>query len=334
MAVLFMFFSGCGVVTPQHVAWRDLTVDLVWPSPPQKERVRYLRTITGAKDFKKPEGGGKAWRWLLGDDKFDIPLLTPTAVVSDGQGIVWVADSSSQLLYKIDLTREKVEYFQEFNGLKLRLPSGLAFDDKNKHTYLSDAILKKVLVVNGDGEGAGTLEPPGGFKRPAGMTVDKAGFLYVADVLDGSIVIFDNLGNFIKKIYSKVEEGERFQRPVDVAVSKEGKIVVLDAASFRLEVQSSDGNFIRTIGKIGDAPGNFARPKGVAVNELGHIFVTDAAFDNIQVFDMTGRLLIYWGQAGIQPGSFSLPAGVFVDSQNRLFVADSYNSRIQVYQVP
>jgi sugar lactone lactonase YvrE len=327
-----LLLVGCGVSVPKDVVWQEPDVDLVWPQPPAQERIRYLRSLKSVDDFKKNDRKTKAWRWLFGDDANDIPLLTPLSVAAGSEGTVWVADSGSKMLYRFDLIRQKVEYLQELNGQQFVLPAGLAYDDNTRRVYLSDAMLNMVFVVDDNGAPVERLAPPDGFRRPAGMALDALGNLYVADVLDGSVAVFDGSGQFRKRIYSKVSEGGRFQRPIDVAIGPDGEVVVLDAASFHLEVQSSNGDFLRTIGKIGDAPGHFARPKGVAVNSRGHIFVTDAAFDNIQVFDMTGQLLMHWGGAGDQSGEFSLPAGVFVDKENRIYVADSYNSRVQVYQ--
>ncbi len=332
--LLVSVFFGCSGVAPKDIVWRDSAVDLAWPPPPAIERIRFLRSITGPADFKKNTTQQKSWRWLLGEEQNEIPLLTPLAVAADDAGAVWVADSGSHLLYKVDLSREKVDYVQELDGVRLVLPAGVAVDNQRGRVFLSDAALGQIFVLDRESTALlFKLSLPDGFKRPAGLAIDDEGRLFVADVLGGCVVVFDAAGNFLKRIFSKAEGREKFDRPVDVALGPSGELLILSAASFQLEIQSRDGALIRIIGQVGDAPGNFARPKGVAVDSLGHIFVTDAAFDNVQVFDMTGNLLTHLGKAGNQPGHFNLPAGLYVDRGERLFVADSYNHRVQVFQI-
>lgn len=328
-----LWTGGCGATGGRKIVWQDPAYQLVWPSPPDPARLRYLRALTGPEDFRSEDRSGKMFRWLLGDVENELPLLTPFAVATDSAGIVWVADSGSRMLVRIDLGNEKIDYVQEIAGLRLTSLSGVAVDGRRGRIYLADAVLDHVLVLNSQGRHIGKLMPPQGFKRPAGIAVDQdSGQVYVADVLDGTLVTFDAEGRFIANVGSKTDPSGRFNRPLNVALGPNGEVLVVDSMNFRIEVQSAQGELLKTIGRPGDAPGTFARPKGVAVDRHGHVFVSDAAFDNIQVFDLTGNLLMHFGNAGSGPGQFNLPAGLFFDQDGRLFVADSYNHRVQVFE--
>ncbi len=328
-----VLLSGCAGSISGPVPWQDETVDLVWPESPDKPRVRYLRSLSGPEDFKEKNKTSGALSWLLGDRQEEPSLLSPYAVASNQSGSVWVADNVAQLLYRLDMDRRKVDYFHGFSGLSLVSPSGVAVDDERRRVFLSDAGHKEVFVLDADGNYLDSWAPPGGFERPAGLALDPAGRLLVADAAGGAVYIFNSDGSMASKIQSKVNPDGRFIRPLNVAVGPHGEILVLDAFSFRVEVLDAQGELLGTIGELGDAAGYMARPKGLAVDQNGHVFVSDAAFDNIQVFDMAGNLLMFWGSAGSQAGQFNLPAGLFVDHEGRLFVADSYNHRVQVFQL-
>ena len=325
--------SGCAGSSSRPVAWQDETVDLVWPELPDQPRVRYLRSLSGPEDFKEKNRTSGMLGWLLGEQQEDLPLLSPFAVAVSRSNSVWVADNGARMLYRLDLKRRKVDYFQEFSGLRLESPSGVAVDDVRQRIFLADAGHKRIFVLDLDGKYLDSWGPEGGFVRPAGMAVDSVGRLLVADALGGVVYVFNVDGAVVSQIKSKVNPDGRFSRPLNVAVGPDGEILILDALSFRIEVQNAQGDLLGTIGEIGDAPGYLARPKGLAVDPDGHVFVSDSAFDNVQAFDMAGKLLMFWGSAGEQAGRFNLPGGLFIDHEKRLFVADSYNHRVQVFQL-
>ena len=333
LSLLVIPFSGCTGLASAPVTWQDEAIDLVWPDPPDQPRVRYLRSISGALDFKKKNKTSGALSWLLGERQGDLSLQNPFAVAVSQAGLVWVADNGTHMLFRLDLSRRKIDYFLEFAGLPLVSPSGVAVDDERQRVFLSDAAHAKIFVLDSAGNYIESWGPVGGFVRPAGLALDSAGRLLVADALGGFVYLFNVDGTLASKVASKANQDGRFKKPLNVAFGPNGEILVLDAFAFQVEVQSARGELLGTIGGLGDAAGYMARPKGLAVDKYGHVFVSDSAFDNIQVFDMTGNLLMFWGGAGRPPGNFNLPAGLFVDHESRLFVADSYNHRVQVYQL-
>lgn len=334
IVILGLFFlSGCAASVSTPELWQEEKVDLVWPDPPDRPRVRYLGSLSGPENLKKKSRTSELLSWVLGEPQEEPPLLSPFAVAVNRSGTVWVADNGAHMLYRLDLDRQKIDYFLEFAGLQLVSPSGIAVDDDRQRVYLADAAYRRIFVLDYEGNYLDSWGPPEGFVRPAGMALDSSGRLLVADAMGGVVYILNPDGTVVSKLESRVRPDGRFKRPLGVAVGPEGEILVLDAFSFHVEVLSPQGDLLGTIGALGDAAGYFARPRGLAVDNEGHVFVSDAAFDNIQVFDMAGNLLMFWGRAGGQPGDFNLPAGLFIDDQQRLFVADSYNHRVQTFQL-
>ena len=333
LLIMLSSLNGCVGVSTQPFLWQDETVDLVWPPPPDEPRISYLRSLVGPQDFKAKDQTSGVLDWLLGERQEELPLLSPFAVATSQSGLVWVADNGSRMLYRFDLNRKKVDYFQEFAGIRLFSPSGVAVDEASRRVFLADAESPKIFVLDFEGNYLESWGPAGGFKRPAGLALDSAGRLYVADVMGESVYVFNVDGSLAKKVQSRLSTDGRFRKPLNVALGPNDEVLVLDAISFTIEVQDAQGVLLATIGQPGDAAGSFARPKGLAVDRAGHVFVSDSAFDNIQVFDLAGNLLMFFGGTGGQPGRFNLISGLFVDQEDRLFVADTYNHRVQVFKL-
>ncbi|MDT8441006.1 MAG: SMP-30/gluconolactonase/LRE family protein [Desulfuromonadales bacterium] len=328
-----LLLTGCAGVSGQSFTWRDESIDLRWPEPPDAPRIAYLRTLSGPKDLRQESSRSRFMTWLLGERQDELPLLTPFAVALAGDDLLWVADNGARMLYRFDLARRKIDYFQEVGGLRLFAPNGVAVDTAGNRVFLSDAAHSKIIVLDDRGRYLESWGPAEGFARPVGLAYDSnSGRLLVADAMGGQVFVFSAEGRELQRFGSRVNADGRFARPLAVAFGPAGEIVVLDALSFRVEVLDAQGELLASIGQVGDAAGYLARPKGLAVNAAGELFVSDAAFDNIQVFDLSGNLLMYWGGSGRGPGQFSLPAGLSVDGQGRLFVADWYNHRVQVFE--
>lgn len=314
------------------VQWRQPGVELAWPAPPDPPRIRYLRSLAGAADFRE-EGKGEVFlRWLTGEKPAVLPLVSPYGIAADGEGRVWVADLGIQAVHAIDLRQRVVRYLTTAGDAMLVAPVGLAYDSLRSRLYVSDSALRKVFVYDRDGRWLGEVAPPQGFERPGGLAVDGQGHLYVVDVMAARVPVFSADGALLRVLESGAPPDYRFNRPTGVAVDDRGRVYVVDGMNFRVEVFDAAGRSLTTIGQLGDGPGLFARPRGVAIDSRGHVYVVDAAFGNVQLFDAAGKLLTYFGQIGDQPGEFNLPSGIWIDGEDRIYVADPLNNRVQVFQ--
>jgi len=332
IAALLFASSGCTSVGSHVVVWADSSADLVWPPPPEKARIRYLRSIAPAEFAGEESGGKKLWRLFAGDDEKVLPLVAPYGVTADGEGRVWLADAGTHAVHLFDLGRDRIDIVAAVGKEALVSPVGVAFDGVSGRLYVSDSSLRKVFVTDALGKLQGVLELPNGFGRPAGLATDAEGNLYVVDAVRGRVEVFSAAGAHIASLGGAIAPGEQLHGPTNVFVDRQGRIYVADSLNFRVVILGPDGNLVRAIGRLGDVAGSFARPRGVAVDSEGHIYVADAAFDNIQIFDASGNLLLYLGGVGKGAGQFSLPAGLFFDKYDRLYVADSFNHRIQVFE--
>lgn len=323
---------GCASGRLSALAWQDPGVDLVWPAAPESPRVRYLRTLTGAGDFREETKQSRLFRWVTGEKNQDISFVSPYGVTADGEGRVWVTDTGAALIHFFDLSRKRVEYWGQVGKEPLASPGGIVLDRSRERLYVSDSVLNQVFILSLSGELQGKMQVSGGFGRPAGLALGPQGDLYVADVLKGVVEVFTPGGAHRATLGSKVTPDGKFNRPANLWVDSSGKLFVVDSFNFRVEMIGADGAALGTLGTIGDVAGAFARPRGVALDSQGHVYVADATLDNVQIFDQQGRLLLLLGGHGNGLGEFNLPAGLFIDQHDRLYVVDAHGRRVAVFQ--
>jgi DNA-binding beta-propeller fold protein YncE len=328
--VLLLFCNGCDSNRNKLSLRPD--VQLAWPAPPEKSRIRYLGVISTEADLKAKvswtQGLGEL---LFGKNKVGV-LVAPSAVAIDQSDRLFVTDSAGAVVHVFDLNNRTYKQFAELDGReKLLKPVGLAIVENR--IYVVDSILRKVCVFDKKGKFIFSF---GGerFRRPSGIAYSQEDeIVYVADTAGHTIDIFTRGGKFIEQIGSRGMWAGEFNFPTHLWVDKSGRLYVSDTLNYRIQVFSREHRFLQMFGRQGDRPGNFAHPCGVATDSFGNIYVTDRQFENVQVFDQQGRILLAFGQEGTQAGQFWLPAGLFIDGRNRIYVADSFNKRIQVFEL-
>lgn len=159
---------------------------------------------------------------------------------------------------------------------------------------------------------------------PFGTVSDGKGKVYVSDLRDGNIKIFD----FNKKMLSIFSGLKHVEKPLGMAIDEAGNIYVVEGGTKKILVFAPDGTWLRSFGGVSI----LEKPIYLAINNmLGRIYVSDSNKHRIAVFDRDGKHLFYIGKKGIDNGEFGAPKGLAVDRDGRLFVADMLNARIQVF---
>ncbi len=304
--------------------------EFVWPLPPEKPRIKYLRSLS---DRKSVEGSrSKILESLLGEEKGDALQKPYGVAVSNGEK-VYVTESSGGRVFVFDLKNSKLSFIGSSSFGSLASPLGIASDSAG-NVYVSDVMQKAVLVFNPNGDMILSIGEKGEMENPAGLAVDNIRKrLYVVDSKTHNVKVYSLDGKFLFEFGKRgIEDGE-FNFPTNIAVDKEGKIYVVDTINARVEVFDAEGKFLWKFGSLGDSFGQFTRPKGIAIDSEGNIYVVDAAFNNFQIFNKEGKLLMHVGSLGTEPGNFWLPAGISIDSQDRIYVVDPANKRVQIFQL-
>jgi len=320
-----LVLSGSVACVPEKEV-KDDGMEYVWPLPPEKPRIKYLKSIWGEDDIR----GTSALEVIVGKDP-SSDMVKPYGVTTDTMGRIYVTDTVSRTVFVFDEQQSEMYFLGDRKHL-FKIPAGVATDNMN-HVFVSDTGHDAIFIFDENGSfvkqfGKGILN------NPAGMAVDNTrGRLYVASVKTNRIEVFDLQGEHLFGFGQLGGGPGQFNFPRDVAIDFFGDVYVVDSANFRIQVFNSEGGYIREFGRLGSSPGQFSRPKAIAVDAQANVYVTDAAFNNFQVFDSLGTLLLFVGVSGtFAPGEFSLPADIHVDNRNRIYVVDQLNRRVQVFQ--
>jgi DNA-binding beta-propeller fold protein YncE len=266
----------------------------------------------------------------------DGDLLSPAGVAVDGEGNVFVADSSNHRIQKF--TRDGV-FVGKWGTVgsgdgQFRSPQGVAVDaygnifvadtgNSRIQKFTSEGMFLEKWGASGSGDGQ--------FFSPFGVAVDADSRVLVADFGNHRIQRFTSEGVFLAKWGSFGSGDGQFRNPRGVAVGVGGNVLVADLSNNRIQKFTSEGMFLEKWGAAGSADGQFSSPSGVVVDADGNVFVADAGNNRIQKFTSAGGFVLKWGALGSADGQFRFPSGVAVDADGNVLVADLSNNRIQKF---
>jgi DNA-binding beta-propeller fold protein YncE len=200
-------------------------------------------------------------------------------------------------------------------------------------TFVSDTNNKRVVVYDLAGsplyhfgeEG----NKPGQFRFPYGISVDPDGRVFVADLYNGNISIFDEKGNFIEYFAQKYTKDKIMTSPGGIRIVKE-KVYVTDIQQNKVFVFDLKGELMLQIGSAGKDNGEFIAPNAVTADEEGNIFVVDTGNQRVQVFDKEGKFIriINGSKDGKGESNFVNPRGIGIDSRGYVYVVSNLTHMI------
>ena len=212
-------------------------------------------------------------------------------------------------------------------------PSDVEVSPDAQVIYVSDfasGVVHIFDLANRDVRYLGLSEP---LQRPAGLALDSAGNLYVAEQGKAQIRVFDPQGNTLR-----IMAHEELARPVDIALDESrGRLYVADPSyqnskKHYVRIFDLEGNYLGELGKgRGVAEGYLLFPTYVAVAPSGDVYVSDTMNSRVSVFDAEGEFLRTVGMRGDGFGLFDKPKGVALDSFGNLYVVDSSWSNVQIF---
>jgi DNA-binding beta-propeller fold protein YncE len=338
MFVLSVFAMGVTVLQPAAAKDKQqlpkAAVNLVWPLPPDKPRVKYLEAYSNNFDVEPR----KKQTWVdrvvgNGDPNVTEVFKRPAGVGADSKSRIFIASTEKATVYIIEKGKQKITRFRGDQGIVFQTPIGLVLDSQDNF-YVADASLHQVMKFDSDGHIRATLGNDTGLKNPTFMALDEVRRrLFVVDSHLHQILVYnlDTL-QLETRVGKRGAKNGEFNYPVGIGVGPDGSFAVTDTGSCSVQIFSSEFKFVRRFGQQGYWPGAFVRPKGVAYDQEGHIWVVDAAFNNFQIFTPEGKVLMFVGSKGSNPGQFEVPLAISIDRNNRVYVSDSLNGRVQVFQ--
>lgn len=327
--VLVVFnMSGCTSPVNQQV---DSGATIVWPQPPAKPRIAYVKAFSTPEDLGITKGFFKKVKSAISGAVPD-QMVKPMAVLDAGDGLIYVADPGVDGIHRYNLKKNRYHLIQRKGARVLPSVVGLAAGSDGV-VYATDSELRKVYVIKPESNYAEPLEFSTIFSQPTGIAYDQVTrSIIVVDTGTHQVKVFSDSGQQLLEFGGRGEAPGEFNYPTMVSVNAEGSLLVTDSMNFRIQIFDRQGHFINEFGETGDGSGDLPRPKSVAVDRHGHIYVTDALFHALQVYDDAGQFLLSIGTQGQGKGEFWLPTGLDIGADDYIYIADSYNKRVQVLQ--
>lgn len=304
-------------------------VELVWPPPPERTRLQFVRSVSRAADLGvKKSFLKKVWEFVAGEEPEGLVRPYGIAVMDNR---VFITDMALSTFHIFDLLKND---YRIVTPKPTRLPSPVAIAFiRSGEALIVDSVLKKIFVYNAKGDYTGEFAPGFPFQRPTAIAVSpRDNAVWVTDTLAHQVLKFSPTGERLLTLGKRGAKKGEFNFPTGLTAGKDGRLYVCDTLNARIQIFSAEGKFLSTFGRLGDSTGDFSTPKSVALDSEGNIYVVDGLFDAVQIFNEKGHLLLVFGQRGNRKGEFYVPAAVVIDGRDRIFVTDSYNGRLQIFQ--
>ncbi len=324
----------------------------------------------------------------------------------DAAGNLYVADSQNHRVLQYDnplstdLIADRVFGQPDFssntanNGgvsaSSLNEPFGVGLDQAG-NLYVADYFNHRVLRydaplttdavadgVYGQPDFASNLLNNGGVSAsslyaPAGVTVDRAGSLYVADYLNHRVLRYDEplttdaiadvvIGQPDFTTRTSGLSASSLNSPIGVALDAAGNLYVADSANSRVlqynaplttdtiadRVFGQPDFTSGTVDNGGLSASSLDWPRGVALDAAGNLYVADyfnrrvLAYDAPlttdtvadRVFGQPNFTSEFINYGGLSASSLFGPLGIALDPAGNLYVADRLNNRVLAYDVP
>ncbi len=316
----------------------------------------------------KPGGSGSADGYAN-----NARFLNPEGVTFDRYGNVYVADSYNHTIRKItpggvvstmagkagvpgktDGVREQARFYS---------PTDIAVDDAG-NVFVTDFthhLIRKITPdgvvstysgdqINGSGSTDGDISIAR-FSNPAGIDIDAAGNLYIADYGNNTIRkisasgIVSTVAGTATYVSAYPVDGfgpdAVFNNPSDVVVSPDGTLYVTDTDHYAIRKITPD-RMVSTLPGTGFTAG-FSKPFGIEMDFLGNLYVSTGSSGSyvsgvnnlIMKITPSGEISTLAGLAGSlgshldATGSnarFYGPSGLAIDPEGNLLVAERWNN--------
>ena len=125
----------------------------------------------------------------------------------------------------------------------------------------------------------------GQFSAPWGLAIGSDRNVYVLDMGNDRIQVFDLEGRFLRKWGTQGMGDGEFDNPRGLAFGPNGNLHVADRSNHRIQVFDLEGRFLRKWGTRGTGDGELRFPRGAAIDGDGNVYVPDAINNRIQVFE-------------------------------------------------
>ncbi|OAM90069.1 BNR-4 repeat-containing protein [Termitidicoccus mucosus] len=340
-------------------AWRDLSVGDIWCSGMNTATLTLLAATAGM----------DGWQFrLVAENDFGentsaattlnvmaARLAAPSALAFDSKGNLYAADSANNKIWQVT-SAGAANLFAGSGTAALAdgIGSAASFSAPRGLAVLSgtllvadtaNAALRAASAATAD---FGTL-PVAGLGAPAGMAVDSAGNMYIADEARHVIHIVTSGGEV--NIYAGALDtpdyidaggtGARFHSPTALAFGGDGNLYVADTGNNAVRVIMPLSATTGVVDTLADSADGVNAPRGIAASGSGpglRVYISNTPDSAICDIDEAGTVTLLAGHdagvAGYKDGPAASawldhPEGLARDAVGNLHVADTGNGVIR-----
>lgn len=167
------------------------------------------------------------------------------------------------------------------------------------------------------------------YGRPGGLAVTTFGEVWLSDMDNDRLSIFDNTGSFSKHVEGFGYGGGQLRSPEEIASFDDRTFFVCDVGNQRVALFDEYGSFL---GEIADD--RWRQPAAMAFDSSRRLWLLDAETATLYCLSLTGeeQLVV----SGRLPGTtvpLRNPSDIVFDRQGRLIISDTGNNRVLVCRV-
>lgn len=196
------------------------------------------------------------------------------------------------------------------------------------YIYVTDTNHQQVQVFDANGNFAFKFgskgSKPGQFLFPYGITGDKNGDVYVADLYNGNISIFTPNGKFIKYFTDSKKNPNFLATPAGLRIYN-NELYVTDIKSNSVYIYNMSGNKLMQLSYASASDDPLNAPNAVTIDSDNNIYVSDTGDARIVEFDKNGKYIkmINGSKGGTGQTKFVNPRGIGVQPDGTVLMVDN-----------
>ena len=226
---------------------------------------------------------------LYGDGKES--LASPVGVAFDGELRLYVSDSVAGKVFVFGSDGRFLLAIQETGTGRLKRPTGIAYDSRDKLVYVADTLENRIYAFNDQGKAVFSFgergDKDGQFNYPTHIFFSRSGDLYVTDTMNFRVEIFSAKGDFLGSFGRHGDGSGDLAMPKGIAADSDGVIYVADNLFDTVQLFDRKGTFLLNVGKRGTDFGEFWLPSGLFIDGDGLLYICDTYNARVQVFKIT-----------------------------------------------
>ena len=224
---------------------------------------------------------------------------------------IFVANSIND---RVEIFSETGEYICQLGVGQLSLPWGIAIHGDSVYVSCQDHTISKFSLTD-----MGLVRKIGGmglnngqFRYPRQLTTDSIGRVFIADIYNHRICIYDINLNHLRNITHKSMSG-----PSDVKILRDRMYVLCPDNNPCILVLNLEGDKLHSLITRGRGE-NVLNPYFFCLDPLDNFVISGNRNNSFHVFSPKGKLLHTLGREGHQPRMFYKPMGIAITPNGRL----------------